>query len=96
MNQTSLDILECYIKGKDYDEYKILESIYDENAEVLFEISSRQISFPDKIQGNIEIAEVLSKNFNKHYKNVKTYYLSQPSRNQHDIENQKWLVSCHA
>ena len=36
MNYTSSDILECYIKGKDFDEYRILESIYDDNAEVVF------------------------------------------------------------
>lgn len=92
MNSKSSELLEYYIKGKDKDEYKILEKIYDDNAEVAFEIASNQISFPETIHGNIEIARVLSKDFNQIYSKIKTYYLSLPSRNTGDIENQKWLV----
>ena len=92
MNSSSIDILKKYIEGKDRDQYQILEEIYAENATVEFEIKSEQISFPNKISGNIEIAKVLSADFNKKYKNVKTYYLSRPASNQKYINGQKWLV----
>lgn len=87
-----IDILESYIKGKDQDQYKILESIYSENAELTFQIASDNISFPASVSGNLEIARVLSKDFNKQYRNVKTYYLTRPHKDQFEIHQQKWLV----
>ena len=92
MNLSSIDILKEYIKGKDDDKYQILEHIYEQNAKVQFEIKSKHISFPDEISGNIEIAKVLSTDFNQKYKFVKTYYLSYPEPSQKEIFNQKWLV----
>lgn len=89
---TSINILEKYVEGKDKDKYQILEEIYADNAIVQFEIHSDQISFPDKISGNIEIAKVLSVDFNKKYTSVKTYYLSKPMPHQSVINGQKWLV----
>lgn len=91
MTNTS-DLLESYIEGKDADKYQILESIYSENAIVEFEIASRHISFPEKITGNREIARVLSKDFNKKYQQVRTYYLSKPTNRSGNIYFQKWLV----
>ncbi|MGL1930597.1 MAG: hypothetical protein OCC45_02425 [Desulfotalea sp.] len=92
MKLSSIDILEKYIEGKDKDKYQILEEIYADNAIVKFEIKSDQISFPNEIVGNIEIAKVLSADFNKKYTDVKTYYLSKPESNQRHIYGQKWLV----
>lgn len=87
-----IDILESYIKGKDQNEYKILEHIYTESAELAFEIESDTISFPSNISGNLEIARVLSKDFNQQYTRVKTYYLAAPQKDQLIIKKQKWLV----
>lgn len=92
MSTNSIEILESYIKGKDCDEYLILEQIYSEDAQVVFENASNTISFPEKIQGNKEIARVLSKDFNQNYKRVKTYYFSKPSNDQGNVLNQNWLV----
>lgn len=92
MELSSLNILEKYVEGKDEDAYQILEDIYADNAIVQFEIQSDRISFPDEISGNIEIAKVLSADFNKKYANVKTYYLSIPEAHQRVINGQKWLV----
>lgn len=89
---TSIDILNSYIEGKDRDKYKILESIYAENATVEFEINSKNIRFPSEISGNRAIAKTLSADFNKTYENVKTYYLSFPEPGQMHITGQKWLV----
>ncbi|MEJ2446060.1 MAG: hypothetical protein P8Y42_21850, partial [Exilibacterium sp.] len=69
-----------------------LEEIYLENAVVEFDIASENITFPEKILGNIEIARVLSKDFNQKYHHVKTYYLSKPTNDNSNIYNQKWLV----
>ncbi len=92
MNRNATEILESYVRGKDNDEYVILEKIYNENAKVIFEINSNNISFPDEIQGNKEIARVLSKDFNKNYNSVRTYYLSKPSTDYESIKRQNWLV----
>ncbi len=74
MQTTANELLEAYIKGKDEDQYLILEQIYSENAELEFVINSSEISFPNTVFGNLEIARVLSKDFNKSYSRVKTYY----------------------
>lgn len=92
MNQTAIDILESYIKGKDDDEFRILETIYAENAELEFEIKSDDISFPTTSIGNHEIARILSRDFNEKYDKVKTYYLSKPASDQYTIHQQTWLV----
>ncbi len=92
MHTTINEILESYIKGKDEDQYPILEHIYSENAELEFEIGSDEISFPNNVFGNLEIARVLSRDFNKNYAEVKTYYLSKPSVNQLNFYEQNWLV----
>lgn len=86
------NILELYIKGKDEDKYHLLEDIYSKSAEVEFEINSDNISFPSTINGNIEIAKVLSKDFNQNYTKVKTYYLVKPQPNQLKVYKQNWLV----
>ena len=92
MRRNSTEILELYIKGKDQDEYLILEEIYTEDAEVEFEIASNSISFPESILGNKDIARVLSKEFNQNYQEVKTYYLSRPANKLSNIYEQNWLV----
>lgn len=92
MIRTSTELLESYIKGKDFDEYMILENIYDVDAEVLFDIATNEISFPDNVKGNKEIARILSKDFNQNYEYVKTYYLSRPLDQKSNVLNQKWLV----
>jgi len=92
MIPNSLDILESYIKGKDEDQYEILETIYTDDAQLAFEITSNDISFPENITGNKEIARVLSKDFNKKYSSVKTYCLSKPKTDRLQICHQKWLV----
>lgn len=92
MQRNTFEVLESYIKGKDQDEYLILEEIYADDAVVEFEISSDSISFPEIINGNKEIARVLSKDFNKNYNHVKTYYLSKPPSGKVNIYLQNWLV----
>ena len=92
MKSSSIDILEKYIEGKDNDKYQILENIYADDSLVQFELKSEQISFPQKIFGNFEIAKILSADFNRKFTNVKTYYLSKPDPNQRRIKGQKWLV----
>ncbi len=93
MNRTAHDILDLYIKGKDQGKYLLLEDIYSEEAMVLFEIASDSISFPEKISGNKEIARVLSKDFSHRFREVRTYYLSQPASDTEDILQQHWLVA---
>ena len=94
MDRNTVEILEKYIAGKDLDQAEILEHIYLENAEVLFEIKSETISFPDKIRGNKEIARILSADFNNKFDRVKTYYLSHHFDDIANlvINNQSWLV----
>ena len=92
MNFNPIEILESYVKGKDCDEYLILEKIYSANAEVVFKNAPSNISFPEKIHGNKEIARILSKDFNQTYRRVRTYYLSKPSNDHFRIEKQNWLV----
>lgn len=92
MNQTVMQILEFYIKGKDDDQYQMLEDIYAETAELKFKIDSEEIAFPTNINGNQEIARVLSKDFNQKYSMVKTYYLDKPTDNQLNVQQQNWLV----
>ena len=88
------DLLEKYIQGKDLDKYQILEEIYCSTAIVSFEIKAGNIKFPDEVHGNIEIAKVLSADFNKTYDLVKTYYLSSyfPDIDKLVISEQNWLV----
>lgn len=88
------EVLEQYINGKDKDRFELLETIYKLNSKVTFEIKPTIISFPSVINGNIEIAQVLSLDFNKKYSNVKTYYLSDcfPSIYKLSIDKQNWLV----
>jgi len=85
-------LLEQYIVGKDQDKYQILETIYQENAEVEFEIDSNNISFPSKIIGSRDIAKTLSADFNKKYEKVRTYYLSYSFSSKLKIQQQPWLV----
>lgn len=92
MKSTSKNILEQYVLGKDKDQYHILETIFAETAEVEFQISSDKISFPEKIQGNNDIARILSKDFNKKYENVRTYYLEDVEQDTESVVNQPWLV----
>lgn len=94
MHKYAEDLLEKYIAGKDQDKFEILEEIYLPNAQVAFEIQTDTISFPSELFGNINIARVLSAEFNKKYDNVKTYYLSRtfPQIENLVILKQGWLV----
>ena len=92
MSTNSRKLLEQYVKGKDEDLYQILEDIYSDDAVVNFEIASEKITFPENVNGNKAIAEVLSRNFNLNYKDVKTYYLAKPTDNFENIYAQNWLV----
>ncbi len=94
MHKYAENLLEKYIEGKDQDKFKILEEIYLPDAQVAFEIQTDTISFPSELLGNINIAQVLSAEFNKKYDNVKTYYLSRtfPQIENLVISKQGWLV----
>ncbi len=92
MASTSKQILEQYVLGKDKDQYQILETIFADSAEVEFEIRSEKISFPEKIQGSYDIARILSKDFNKKYESVRTYYLKGVEHDSINIDCQPWLV----
>ena len=85
-------LLEQYIIGKDQNQPQILETIYDNEAEVEFELNTDIITFPDKISGNTSIARALSADFNLKYEEVRTYYLSKNILAQNDIKQQPWLV----
>ena len=85
-------LLEQYIIGKDQDKYQILETIYEESAEVEFEINSTNITFPSNIVGNRDIAKILSADFNRKYEKIKTYYLSKNTLANFNILEQPWLV----
>lgn len=89
------ELLEKYIEGKDLDRYKILEKIYCQAATVSFEIVADNINFPNEIYGNVEIAKILSAEFNKKYDLIRTYYLSNrfPNINNLLITKQNWLVT---
>lgn len=95
MNNNIAAILEKYIEGKDQDRYGILEEIYSPEATVSFEINTEDIQFPGTIRGNVEIAKILSMDFNRKYHQVKTYYLSKDSMESESLEVsvQKWLVA---
>ena len=92
MKFTSKQILEQYVVGKDKNQHQILENIFTDTAEVEFEINSEKISFPDKIRGNTDVAKILSKDFNKKYESVRTYYLEDVEPDTEKIDNQPWLV----
>ena len=94
MLKIKADVLENYIKGKDLNRPEILEKIYSEKSKVIFSIQPSTISFPSEISGNIEIAKVLSKDFNKRYEKVRTYYLKDDSEETAPlcILKQRWLV----
>ena len=92
MNQNPGHLLEQYIIGKDQDKHKILETIYEESAEVEFENNSTNITFPNKIIGHKNIAKTLSADFNKTYENVKTYYLARINAEELTALEQPWLV----
>ncbi|BHH83050.1 hypothetical protein [Desulforhopalus sp. 52FAK] len=92
MDFTTQQILEQYVLGKDKDQYVVLEAIFADFAEVEFEIRSEKISFPKTVKGNKDIARVLSKDFNKSYERVRTYYLEGVEQNANSIDNQPWLV----
>ena len=87
-------VLENYIRGKDLNKPEILEKIYSEKSTVIFDIKPSTISFPSEISGNIEIAKVLSTDFNKRYEKVRTYYLENDSEEIASlcILKQRWLV----
>ena len=85
-------LLEQYIFGKDQDKSHILETIYEKNAEVEFQINAPNITFPNKIAGHRTIAKILSYDFNRKYEKVKTYYLSKNIKDRLKILKQPWLV----
>ncbi|WP_153305815.1 hypothetical protein [Desulfogranum mediterraneum] len=87
-------ILEQYIHGKDDDRYPLLEEIYDQEALLSFSVRTAGITFPERIEGNREIARVLSADFNTKYKEVRTYYLAPVSacRISLAVTAQPWLV----
>jgi len=92
MTKTAKQILDQYVSGKDTGKYQILETIFADSAEVEFEIRSDTISFPEKIHGKHEIARILSRDFNKKYERVRTYYLKSIDQESETIDNQPWLV----
>ena len=94
MHKYAENLLEKYIEGKDQDKFEIFEEIYLPDAQVEFEIQTNTISFPSELLGNMNIAQVLSAEFNKKYDNVKTYYLSRtfPKIENLVISKQGWLV----
>jgi len=94
MLKIKVEVLENYIKGKDLNRPEILEKIYSEKSKVIFSIQPSTISFPSEISGNIEIAKVLSKDFNKRYEKVRTYFLKDDSEEIASlcILKQRWLV----
>ena len=92
MENNAIYLLEQYVVGKDQNNYQILERIYDKDAEVEFEINTDSITFPTRITGNTSIAKTLSKDFNKKYEKVRTYYLSKTISEKNSIKQQPWLV----
>ncbi|MEH6443788.1 MAG: hypothetical protein V7784_07820 [Oceanospirillaceae bacterium] len=94
MQQNVIDILEKYIRGKDQNQSAILEEIYTKNAKVLFDIKVDTIVFPAEIVGSVNIANTLSRDFNKRHDYVKTYYLTDQSKQfcADNIRDQQWLV----
>ena len=94
MKNNAQELLEKYIVGKDLDRHKILEEIYCLNAIVSIEIEADNINFPSEIHGNVEIAKIISADFNRKYDLVKTYYLSNdfPEIKNLIILKQNWLV----
>lgn len=93
-NNKITELLAKYVEGKDLDRHKILEEIYCQTATVSFEIIADNINFPREIYGNIEIAKILSSEFNKKYDFIRTYYLSShfPDIDSLLISQQNWLV----
>ena len=94
MLKITADVLENYIKGKDFNKPEILEKIYSEKSKVIFDINPSTISFPSEISGSTEIAKVLSKDFNRRYEKIRTYYLENDSEEiaSFSILKQRWLV----
>lgn len=94
MQQNVIEILEKYIRGKDQNQAAILKEIYTKDAKVIFDVQVNTIAFPTEIEGNINIANTLSRDFNQRHDCVKTYYLIDDTNISctNHINDQQWLV----
>ncbi|MBY4678903.1 hypothetical protein [Marinobacterium arenosum] len=88
------DALEQYIDGKDNNRPQRLEQLYTPNARLSFQMDAADMAFPPQVSGNREIARILSADFNRKYRQVKTYYLNHDNLvlDGYRIEKQPWLV----
>lgn len=92
--QRLIDALEQYIDGKDNNRPNRLEQLYTGDARLSFQMDTADMAFPPQVSGNREIARILSADFNRKYRQVKTYYLHRDNLvlDGLRIEKQPWLV----
>lgn len=88
-------VLNRYMNGKDNVIPTLLEQTFGEGGLVTFDVKPTNIFFPEKIEGNKEIASQMFGDFHDAFTQVKSYYLDMPvdQLSQNSVKSQPWLVS---
>lgn len=89
-------LLERYMDGKDNIKADVLESVFSQNADVVFDIKPSNIYFPEIITGAKNISIEMFGEFHDKFKDVKSYYIDSDINKLYSkkaVKNQRWLVT---
>lgn len=84
-------LIETYIAAKDGNRPHLMFDVFATDAELVMELRTTEISFPDNVKGVAGIAETLSGRFARQYENIYTFCIGKPPENEVSLDC-RWLV----
>ena len=83
--------IETYIAAKDCNRPHLIFDAFTSEAELVMNVKTSEISFPNSIQGTAGISDVLVSQFALQYENVYTFCIGKPPENELSLHCH-WLV----
>lgn len=83
--------IETYIDAKDGNRPHLMKNAFSDDAELVMELRTSEIFFPNNVKGVAGISNVLVSEFARQYENVYTFCIGTPPENELSF-NCHWLV----
>ena len=94
--QAARDAVAAYIRAKDENRPYLMSRAFADIATLSMVVKSEAISFPPTVSGREAITDVLVREFNQTYENIRTFCLSSPLVNERTAFSCAWLVAMSA
>jgi hypothetical protein len=93
---TARDAIAAYIRAKDENRPYLMSHAFSDAATLSMVVKSEAISFPPVTSGREAITNVLVREFNQAYENIRTLCFSSPPSNERAAFSCAWLVGMSA